>query len=83
MFVIDGNGLGPLSGKFVWFSVRLQTEVQYEIRKAGKKYMTDVICDKDNTNKLWSYIKSKGQEFIGVAPLDFVWACSLMWFLVL
>ena len=37
--------------------------------KAGKKYMTDVICDKDNTNKLWSYIKSKGQEFIGVAPL--------------
>jgi hypothetical protein len=36
---------------------RLQTEVQYEIRKAGKKYMTDVICDKDNTNKLWSYIK--------------------------
>jgi hypothetical protein len=24
---------------------------------------------KDNTNKLWSYIKSKGQEFIGVAPL--------------
>ena len=47
----------------------LQTEVQYEIRKAGKKYMTDVICDKDNTNKLWSYIKSKGQEFIGVAPL--------------
>jgi hypothetical protein len=48
---------------------RLQTEVQNEIRKAGKKYMTDVICDKDNTNKLWSYIKSKGQEFIGVAPL--------------
>jgi hypothetical protein len=35
---------------------RLQTEVQYEIRKAGKKYMTDVICDKDNTNKLWSYM---------------------------
>jgi hypothetical protein len=31
--------------------------------------MTDVICDKDNINKLWSYIKSKGQEFIGVAPL--------------
>jgi hypothetical protein len=21
MFVIDGNGLGPLSGKFVWFSL--------------------------------------------------------------
>jgi hypothetical protein len=48
---------------------RLQTEVQYDIRKAGKKYMTHVICDKDNTNKLWSYIKSKGREFIGVAPL--------------
>jgi hypothetical protein len=48
---------------------RLQIEVKYEIRKAGKKNMTDVICDKDNTNKLWSYIKSKGQEFIGVAPL--------------
>jgi hypothetical protein len=88
MFVIDGNGLGPLCGKFIWFSLvktdlncslrilallwmslrktnqkhrahakarktkkkkdkdrykRLQTEVQYEIRKAGKKYMTDLI----------------------------------------
>jgi hypothetical protein len=31
--------------------------------------MTNVICEKDNTNKLWSYIKSKGQEYIGVAPL--------------
>lgn len=48
---------------------RLQREVQWEVRKANKEYMTDVICDKDNTKKFWSYIKSKGQEFIGVAPL--------------
>jgi len=48
---------------------RLQQEVQKDIRRANKQYMTDVISDKDNSNRLWSYIKSKGQEFIGVAPL--------------
>jgi hypothetical protein len=28
-----------------------------------------VIRDGENRNKFWSYIKSKGQEFSGVAPL--------------
>jgi hypothetical protein len=52
-------------GHFGWYSL-VYNKFYW---KAGKKYMTDVICDKDNTNKLWSYIKSKGQEFIEVAPL--------------
>lgn len=31
--------------------------------------MEDVVSDGENRNKFWSYIKSKGQEFSGVAPL--------------
>ena len=31
--------------------------------------MEDVVRDGENRNKFWSYIKSKGQEFSGVAPL--------------
>lgn len=31
--------------------------------------MSEVICDKDNTNKLCSYIKSRGHEYTGIAPL--------------
>ena len=30
--------------------------------------MEDVVSDGENSNKFWSYIKSKGQEFSGVAP---------------
>jgi hypothetical protein len=65
MFVIDGNGLARKRKKKKDKDryKRLQTEVQYEIRKAGKKYMTDVIWDKDNTNKLWSYSKKGGSKF--------------------
>ena len=49
---------------------RLKQKVQWEIRKANKKYMEEVSTDyKDNSIKFWSYIKSKGQEWIGVAPL--------------
>ena len=49
---------------------RLKQKVQWEIRQANKKYMEEVSTDyKDNSKKFWSYIKSKGQEWIGVAPL--------------
>ena len=47
---------------------RLQQDVQRETRKAHKQYMEDVVSDGENSNKFWSYIKSKGQEFSGVAP---------------
>jgi hypothetical protein len=48
----------------------LKQKVQWEIRQANKKYMEEVSTDyKDNSKKFWSYIKSKGQEWIGVAPL--------------
>ena len=47
---------------------RLQQEVQYEVRQANKKYMEDVSTDyKENSKKIWSFIKSKGQEWTGVA----------------
>jgi hypothetical protein len=49
---------------------RLQQEVQYEVRQANKNYMEDVSTDyKENSKKFWSFIKSKGQEWTGVAPL--------------
>ena len=49
---------------------RLQQEVQYEVRQANKKYMEDVSTDyKENSKKFWLFIKSKGQEWTGVAPL--------------
>ncbi|XP_063416249.1 uncharacterized protein LOC134697892 [Mytilus trossulus] len=49
---------------------RLQQEVQWEVRQANKKYMEEVSSDyRDNAKKIWSYIKSKGQEWTGVAPL--------------
>jgi hypothetical protein len=65
-------GLFPLFGQL--FRVdrykRLQQDVQYEVRQANKKYMEDVSTDyKENSKKLWSFIKSKGQEWTGVAPL--------------
>ena len=49
---------------------RLKQKVQWEIRQANKKYMEEVSTDyKDNSKKFWSYIKSKGQEWIVVPPL--------------
>ena len=50
---------------------RLQKEVQFQVRKANKTYMQDTVSNesKDNSKKFWSFVKSKGQEFTGVAPL--------------
>ena len=50
---------------------RLQKEVQFHVRKANKTYMQDTVSNesKDNSKKFWSFVKSKGQEFTGVAPL--------------
>jgi len=49
---------------------RLQQEVQRDVRQANRKYMEDISTNyKDNSKKFWSYIKSKGQEWVGVAPL--------------
>ena len=49
---------------------RLRQKVQCEIRQGNKKYMEEVSTDyKDNSKIFWSYIKSKRQEWIGVAPL--------------
>ena len=49
---------------------RLKQKVQWEIRQANKKYMEEVSADyKNNSKRVWSYINSKGQEWIGVAPL--------------
>ena len=50
--------------------MRLIQKVQWEIRHANKKYMEEVSTEyKDNSKTFWSYIKCKGQEWIGVAPL--------------
>lgn len=50
---------------------RLQKEVQWHTRRANRQYMQDIISDSspDNKKKFYSYIKSKGQEMVGVAPL--------------
>ena len=49
----------------------LQREVQYKIRRASRSYMVDSMGSdcKDNSKKFWAYVKSKGREFTGVAPL--------------
>jgi hypothetical protein len=48
----------------------LKQESQWEILQANKKYMEDVSSEyKNHSKKIWSYIKSKGQEWEGVAPL--------------
>ena len=50
---------------------RLQKKVQFHVRKANKTYMQDTVSNesKDNSKKFRSLVKSKGQEFTGVAPL--------------
>ena len=50
---------------------RLQRDVQYKIRRANKAYMENTVSSdcKDNSKKFWAYVKSKGHEFTGVAPL--------------
>ena len=49
----------------------LQREVQFKVRRANRDYLeTSVSGDyKENSKKFWTYIKSKGQEATGVAPL--------------
>ena len=49
----------------------LQQQVQWETRRANRKYMQDIVSKSytDKPKHYWSYVKSKGQESIGVAPL--------------
>ena len=53
--------------RFKW----LQSEVQRSTRYAHRRYMADVVSNdlKENTKRIWSFIKSKRQESTGVAPL--------------
>ena len=50
---------------------RLQQQVQWETRKAHRQYMQDIVSESytDKPKRFWSYVKSKGHELIGVAPL--------------
>ncbi|MCG7867874.1 MAG: hypothetical protein JAY74_16140, partial [Candidatus Thiodiazotropha taylori] len=50
---------------------QLQRDVQYQIRKANKDYLENTVSDscKNDSKKFWAYVKSKGQDFTGVAPL--------------
>ena len=50
---------------------KLQKEVQYQIRKTNKDYLQNTVSQdfKENSKKFWAYVKSKGQEITGVAPL--------------
>jgi hypothetical protein len=50
---------------------RLQQEVKFLIREAYKQYMEDIVSGDYTTNskKFWAYVKSKGQDSAGVAPL--------------
>ena len=49
----------------------LQQQVQWETRRANRQYMQDIVSESytDKPKRFWSYVKSKGQESIGVAPL--------------
>ena len=53
--------------RFKW----LQSEVQRSTCYAHRRYMADVVSNdlKENTKRIWSFIKSKRQESTGVAPL--------------
>ena len=49
---------------------RLQAETRYEIRQAYRSYMDEISQDlKTNSKRFWSFVKSRRQESIGVAPL--------------
>ena len=48
----------------------LKKLMQDECRKAHKKYVMDVICDENNKNKFWKYIKDKRKDNSGVSPLN-------------
>ena len=50
---------------------RLQQDVKFQIQEAHKHYLEDIISKdyKSNNKRFWSYIKSKGQDSVGVSPL--------------
>jgi hypothetical protein len=63
MFVIDGNGLGPLSGKFVWFSL----------------VKTDLNCSLRILALLWlSLFRNPCWFFSGATPIN-SWPLLLMY----
>lgn len=49
----------------------MQQEVKFHVRQAHRQYMEDIISDDftNNSKKFWAYVKSKGQDSAGVAPL--------------
>jgi hypothetical protein len=47
MFVIDGNGLGPLSGKFVWFFLKSDNQSKANILNEQFK---SVFTNENHTN---------------------------------
>ena len=51
--------------------LRLQTEVNFLIQEAHRKYLEEIVSEdcKSNNKKFWSYVKSKGQDSAGVPPL--------------
>ena len=65
--------------KFRWTNTKsdrpryrwLQQQVQWKTRRANRQCMQDIICESytDKPKRFWSYVKSKGQKSIGVAPL--------------
>ena len=50
---------------------RLQAQAKYEIRQSSKKYMEDIVSEdlSSNPKRFWAYIKTKGQESVGVSSL--------------
>jgi hypothetical protein len=50
---------------------KLKSACQREIRKSHDSYLQDIVSGdmKNNSKKLWSYIKHKKQDSSGVAPL--------------
>ena len=54
-------------GRYRW----LQEQVQWETRTANRQSMQDIVSESytDKPKRFWSYVKSKDQESIGVAPL--------------
>ena len=50
---------------------KLQKEVKLLIKQSHQRYLEEIVSDdyKTNNKKFWSYIKSKKQDSVGVAPL--------------
>ena len=57
------------SGK-VWKTYRkIKSECQRTCRQTHDKYVKDIVHDDKSNKKLWSYIKSKRTENIGISDL--------------